>query len=213
MVHSIVKSILELKSQMIVVAILMLFIPIAKSQNGLNNAFIESYSYEHAGELVKAIESLRKVYNADNYEVNLRLGWLYYQNKKYKESLEYYEKAITLMPLSIEAKLGIAYPLFALGSREALLNNYKQIIEIDPANYLANYRLGSIYYEKQDYTNASKHFQKVLNFYPFDYDTLIMSAWTYYRLGNLREAKVLFNKALLNRPGDSSALEGLKLIK
>lgn len=185
----------------------------ANAQNGLTSAFAESYTHENSGDFAKAIESLKKVYNVDSYETNLRLGWLYYQQKKYKESQEYYQKAIILMPLSIEAKLGIAYPLYALGYKEALVNNYKHILEIDPSHYFANYRLGLVYYEQQDFSNASKHFQKTLNFYPFDYDALIMSAWTYYRLGNLREAKVLFNKALLNRPGDTSAQEGLKLIK
>jgi Flp pilus assembly protein TadD len=49
--------------------------------------------------------------------------------------------------------------------------------------------------------------------YPFDYDALHMFGWTNYRLGKLREAKVLFNKTLMNRPDDKSALEGLGLIQ
>jgi hypothetical protein len=40
-----------------------------------------------------------------------------------------------------------------------------------------------------------------------------MTGWTNFQLGKLREAKVLFQKALLNRPGDNSATEGLSLIK
>jgi Flp pilus assembly protein TadD len=49
--------------------------------------------------------------------------------------------------------------------------------------------------------------------YPFDYDNLVLYAWTNYQLGKLREAKVLFNKVLLNKPNDASAKEGLGLIK
>lgn len=208
-----IKSQLKLYIITLITAIALLIPVCILAQNSLTTVFSESYTYEQAGDYSKAIESLKKVYTADSYETNLRLGWLYYQTKKYKESQEYYQKAITLLPLSIEAKLGIAYPLYAMGNREALITNYKHILEIDPSNYLANYRLGSVYFEKQDFASASKHFQKLLNLYPFDYDVLNMSAWTYYRLGNLREAKVLFNKALLNRPGDSSAQEGLKLIR
>jgi len=55
--------------------------------------------------------------------------------------------------------------------------------------------------------------KKLLNHYPFDYDALIMSAWTYYKMGEMRKAKVLFNKALLYQPNDKSALEGLSLIQ
>jgi len=40
-----------------------------------------------------------------------------------------------------------------------------------------------------------------------------MLAWTNFKLGKFREAKVLFSKALLIQPGDESALEGLGLIK
>jgi len=53
----------------------------------------------------------------------------------------------------------------------------------------------------------------LLNRYPFDYDIIMMTAWTQFRKSETRKAKILFNKALLNRPNDSSALEGLKLIK
>jgi Flp pilus assembly protein TadD len=40
-----------------------------------------------------------------------------------------------------------------------------------------------------------------------------MSAWVQYQLGNKVEAKTLFKKALLSRPKDASALEGLGLLK
>jgi len=41
----------------------------------------------------------------------------------------------------------------------------------------------------------------------------MMTGWTQYRKGEYRKAKILFNKALLNRPNDSSALEGLSLME
>ena len=45
----------------------------------------------------------------------------------------------------------------------------------------------------------------VVNLYPFDYDGLTMLGWSYYRLNNMREARVLFQKALLHTPAGSSA--------
>jgi TolA-binding protein len=89
---------------------------------------------------------------------------------------------------------------------------YFDILRIDPGNYTANYRLGSIYYGREDYTNAYKYFEKIANMYPFDHDALLMFAWTHFRLGKLREAEVLFNKVLMNKPDDESAAEGLELI-
>lgn len=195
------------------VLLVMLLSVSAQNKISLPKAFAESYAYENKYEYIKAIESLKKVYNADSYEMNLRLGWLYYQAKNYKESVNYYNKAIIILPLSIEAKLGYAFPAYAMGNKEMVIRRYKEILTIDPNNYYGNYRLGSLYFERQDYQEANKHFDKLINLYPFDYDILIMSAWTYFRLNKLREAKVLFNKALLNRPDDASALEGLRLIK
>ena len=42
---------------------------------------------------------------------------------------------------------------------------------------------------------------------------IVLFAWTNYKLGKLHEAKVLFYKALLNKPTDKSAKEGYDLIK
>jgi cytochrome c-type biogenesis protein CcmH/NrfG len=73
--------------------------------------------------------------------------------------------------------------------------------------------MASIYYGRKDYAKAEKYLEKVVNLYPFDYDSMILYAWTNFQLGKLREAQVLFNKVLLNKPKDASALEGLSLIK
>ena len=66
---------------------------------------------------------------------------------------------------------------------------------------------------RKDYKQAYIFFEKVVNLYPFDYQSLLMLGWTNYRLGKPREAKILFNKALLYSPGDASAKEGLALVK
>jgi tetratricopeptide (TPR) repeat protein len=70
-----------------------------------------------------------------------------------------------------------------------------------------------IYYSRKDYPTAQKYFERVVNLYPFDYDGNHMLGWSYLQMGKMREAKILLTKALLNRPDDGSALEGLSLIK
>ena len=117
------------------------------------------------------------------------------------------------MPYSIEAKFGLINPTAALGNWNIVIKTYEKILQLDPMNSTANYRLGSIYYGKKDYNNAYKYYEKVANSYPFDYDGTLMFAWTNYFLGKTREAKILFNKVLLISPNDESAIEGLSLIK
>lgn len=193
---------------------LLLFSSLSIAQNdNLVDAFTKSYQYEKNGNYTAAISTLKNVYIEDSYECNLRLGWLTYNAGLYQESISYYQKAINLMPVSIEARLGYVYPAAAFGNMTNVIIQYKKILEIDPQNSLANYKLGYIYYDKKDFQTAFKYFEKVVNLYPFDYDGLIMFAWTNLQLGKSREAKILFKKVLLLSPGDQSATTGLELIK
>ncbi len=185
----------------------------AQDNSALSEAFSSSYTYETNGEYPKAIEILKKVYDESSYEINLRLGWLTYQSGLFTESVAYYNKAITLMPLSIEARIGYVLPSSSAGNWDQVITRYNEVLKLDPNHYTVNYRMGLIYYGRKDYTTAFRYFERIANLYPFDYDAILMLGWTDFQLGKLREAKVLFQKALLNRPGDSSALEGLGLIK
>lgn len=179
----------------------------------LQDAFIASYTYENNKNYSKAIEALKQVYDGQSYEINVRLGWLYYHAANYPESIKYYTKAIQLKPYSVEARFGYALPASALGNWNDVLKKYFEILEIDKNNYTANYRIGLIYYNRKDYAAAYRYFEKLANMFPYEYEVTHMFAWTNYRLGKLREARVLFQKTLLIKPGDSSATEGLKLIK
>lgn len=184
----------------------------SQDYKAIQEAFSDSYAQEYTGEYTKAIESMKKVYSEDSYEINLRLGWLNYMGGYFTESIAYYQRCIDLKPLSLEAKFGYVYPASAMGNWEQVKKQYNDILKIDPQNTKANYRLGSIFYGNEDYTSALKYFEKVVNLYPFDYDGLIMYAWTNLKLGKLREAEVLFNKVLMYKPNDSSAMEGLNSI-
>ncbi len=177
------------------------------------NAMKESYTLEAEGKYEEAIKELKKVYDEDSYEINIRLGYLKYLSGSFSESIPYYKRCITLKPLSIEARMGLVMPNSALGNWTVVINTYNEILEFDDFNPIALYRLGVIYYGKEDYTKALGYFDQVLNRYPFDYDTIIMAAWTHFKMGEMRKAKVLFNKALLYNPDDESAQEGLSLIK
>ena len=202
------------------IKILWLFLPLlpvlpVQGQNfeDLQNAFSKSYEFEYEKEYSKAVNELMNVYQPDSYEINVRLGWLNYLAGLYPESSTYYEKAIELKPYSVEARLGYTYPLSLLGNLGQVKTQYFKILEIDMMNTVANYNLGLIFYNNEDYGTAFKYFEKVVNQYPFDYDGTIMFAWTHFKLGKLREAEVLFKKALLIKPGDESAMEGLELVK
>jgi len=185
----------------------------AQDFNKRKDAFEKSYTEESKKEYSAAVNTLKAVYDEKSYEINLRLGWLNYLAGNHNDSRMYYNRAITLMPYAVEAKMGIVYPLAALGNMTEVIAQYEKILEITPNYSIPLFRLGLIYYEKGDYDRALKYFDKVVNMWPFDYDALVMLGWTYFRLNNVREARVLFQKALLHTPDGKSALEGLSLLK
>ena len=185
----------------------------AQSNKLLINAFKQSYEYEGAKNYEGAINTITSQYSETSYEINLRLGWLYYLSGKPKESIVYYHKASAIMPAATEPLWGVINPFMKLENWNDIEKNYISILKIDVKNSKANYNLALIYYYRKDYINAKKYFDVSLNLSPFNYNNLLMSAWTNYYLGNKNEATVLFNKTLLYSPNDPSALDGLSLIK
>ena len=185
-----------------------------QAQNkALTTAFSQSYDYEAIAKYDAAITAINGVYSDKSYEINLRMGWLYYLAGKTKESISYYQKAIALMPAATEPKWALITVYTKTENWNEIEKLYLSILKLDPKNATANYNLGLIYYYRKDYFSAKKYFDVSLNLAPFGYNNMLMSAWTNYFLGNKNEASVLFNKVLLYSPNDKSALEGLSLIK
>ena len=184
----------------------------AQNIKDIQTAFEKSYAFEKENNFSEAINSIKKVYSENSYESNLRLGWLSYQKGDLSNSERYYSIAINILPYSEEAKFGLILPKSANAKWEEVIDIYKQILTISPNNTIANYKLGYIYYNQKNFGYAKALFEKVINLYPFDYDTLLMYAWSNLQLGRFKEAKILFNKVLMLSPNDASALEGLAII-
>ncbi|SDC99184.1 tetratricopeptide repeat protein [Williamwhitmania taraxaci] len=196
-------------------AVFLLSVLVSNSQDytKLIAAFSDSYAKEKAEKYGEAVTVMKGYYDEKSYEINLRLGWLTYLQGQFAESINYYGKAIELMPYAIEPRFGLALPASAMGNWNLVLVQYNKILAIDPNNTVTLYRMGLISYDKKDYKQAYQYFEKVSNLYPFDYQSLLMLAWTNLKLGKTREAKILFNKVLLYSPQDASAKEGLGIIK
>lgn len=199
------------KFEKMMLLVFSLFAMTANAQTALQTAFKSSYAAEAKGDYKTALNAMKNT-GSDSYEVNLRIGWLQYMLGATNEAEKHYKKAVDAMPYSIEAKLGYVYPLSALGKWTEVRQQYNKILEICPQHSLANYRMGLIFYYSDDFKTAQKYFDKVVNMYPFDYDGVIMSGWNNLKLGKKADASILFNKALLIRPDDASAKEGLKYV-
>lgn len=181
-------------------------------QTKISNAFSESYPHEYNKEYAKAITAMNEVYSSNSYEINLRLGWLTYLNGDYLKSQTYYKNAIKLMPSSIEAKLGYAYPTGALENWEDIIKIYTTILSMDANNYTVNTRMAQIYYTRKDFEKAKFFAEKINKHYPFDYAMNLLLGKINISLGNLTLAKLHLNKVLLYNPSSTEVLELLKTL-
>lgn len=182
---------------------LMIFIS-AHAQNTTVSAFKTSYAYEAEYNYSKAISSMEAIVDGDKkYNVSLRLGWLHYMNGDFIKSETYYKKAIELAPESIEARLGLVYPLSKLNSWDKVIEVYKSILKVDPNHSSTNYQLAYIYYVRKMYTEAITHLNNVLKLYPFDYDSNLLIGATYLKLGQIKEAKQHYLLALEYNPSNT----------
>lgn len=213
---------IEMKKFMIIsiMLILSIFILLSVSVNSQAGddkvkGFNESIKYENEGNYDQAILSLTKIFstNKEDYLINIRLGWLYYQKKDYTKSKEYYNNSIKINTSSIDAKLGLTLPLSALNEWDEIKKLYLEILNIDSKNYTANLRLGQIYLANADYMNAKKYLEIANKLYPSSYEPNLSLGWTYYYLGEYQSAKVLLTNVLMLNENDSLAVQGLELLK
>ncbi len=177
------------------------------------SAFNKSLAYETEKNYDAAIRELLNVYDSDrnNYLLNLRLGWLYYNFGLNSESLTYYQNASKILPNSIEAKIGLTLPLSKLEKWDEVRKIYEEILKIDPQNYTANLRLGQYYLFRGKYQEANKYLSVSFNNYPSDYESNLSFGWTQYYIGNRKRAKELFFNTLMLSPNDSLATIGYNL--
>ena len=173
-------------------------------QSSTEMAFSKSYSFEYESQYAKAIKPLLEL-KVDNYEVDLRLGWLYYLSKDYTNSEMYYKKAIKLEPNSIEARFGVVLPVSAIGNWNSVLATYYEIVKIDPNNSTANYRIGNIFYSRKEYPNAASYLLRVLKMYPFDFDSNLLMGKVLIAQEKPAEAKKYILKALEYYPQSDEA--------
>lgn len=203
-----------MKRKLILLLFLQVFLTEGYSQTDTVSVFSRSYVYESNKDYSKAIETLMTVYNGANYTVNLRLGWLWYLKGDYTKSQMYYKNAIAAEPKSIEARLGYVYPAAALENWTDVSGVYKEILNIDPENAVANYRLAYIsHYITRDNVSALNYIGRVLKYYPFDFDANYLLSAIQTSLGNIREAKLAAQRALQYNPQSKEAqklYDGLK---
>ncbi|UAM98807.1 tetratricopeptide repeat protein [Polaribacter litorisediminis] len=184
----------------------LLFSTTISAQSESSKAYSKSYELEAAKDYKQAIVEMEKIYAESSYDMNLRLGWLHYMAGDFFKSQKYYDKAIEIAKNSVEARLGLIYPLSAMQNWNNVLQTYLDIVSIDAHNSTANYQIAVIYFIRQDYQKALKFANNVHTLYPFDYNSNVLIGKIKIKLGDISGAKRHLNRALNYSPTSQEVL-------
>ncbi len=187
----------------------------ALTQEEIKRAYYQSYLFENKGDYQKAIESLMIVYThyPNGYTINLRLGWLYYLNRNYANSIYHYDKAIKVAPYSLEAKLGLTLPYLAQERYSIVEKICYQILKVDYYNYYGNLRLAYSLRKERKYKLAIAVISKMLSIYPTDTKFLLELALNYIKINRKKDAKKILEDILILEPYNSKAKYYLEKLK
>ncbi len=195
--------------KILLLAVLILYTGLyAFTNDGIQEAFSKSYTYEKIQNYTDAIKAIMPVYQEypNTYTVNLRLGWLYYLNMNYANSLDHYKKAIKIAPASLEAKLGQLLPLLTQERYKDVEKIAFQILSKDYYSYNGNLKLAYALRKQQKYDTAEKIALKMLNIYPTDVSFLTEYALAKHGQGDVDAAvKVFYNDVLILDPENVTA--------
>ena len=130
--------------------------------------YYDSYEHEKNEEYTEAIYDLKPVYLSypNTYTVNLRIGWLYYLNANYSNSIQRLIKAQSLSPSSIEP-MAILVLVYSKKSDWTKVEELcAKIQKIDYHNINANYWYSYALKMQKKYGLAIKVNRKMLALYP-----------------------------------------------
>jgi len=144
----------------------------------IKQAYAASYQYESAQNYNDAIKSIRLVemQYPKSYTINLRLGYLFYQQGHYANALKYYEQAHQAQSHAISPLLGEMSVNIAQQNYQKAEQAGFNILKADLNNYYANLKLGYIFIKTHKIKAAQQIVKKMLTLYPEDVSFLTQQA-------------------------------------
>jgi len=174
----------------------------------IKQAYYDSYNYEKMQNYPDAIKALSVVYEKypKAYTPNFRLAWLFYLNKNYANAIEHYQAAITLVPTSAEAKLGLIQVYQAMGKHDDAKRLIYDILQNDLYNYFANSYLVASLNAKAEYDQSLKIIYKMLAYYPTDVYFLGKLAQVYVNQKKEKLAEGVYQDIIILDPANTQAI-------
>ena len=169
----------------------------------IKSQYFKSYDYEQMQKYSEAIKVLAPLYKKypKGYTLNLRFGWLFFLDKKYNDSIEYYKKASLINPYALDPRIGLIRAYLEVTSfKKAEVVAY-ELLKIDYYNYYANLYVIKALISQKKYDIATEIINKMLALYPTDISYLEQLAIVYKVTNNLYLRK-LYEDILILDPNN-----------
>ncbi len=191
--------------------ILLVSINLLAYEDFIKQAYYDSYTHEKRQDYGAAIRSLQVVYKRypKAYTPNLCLGWLFYLNKNYANARSHYEAAVSIVPGSAEAKLGLILVLKAQERYDEAKRLIYDILQGDPYNYFANLYLADLLSVTAQYESSLYVIDKMLKYYPTDVAFLSWLAYVYVKQKKYDLAAGVYADIIILDPSHPDALSHL----
>lgn len=153
----------------------------AQDNEKIKQYYFKSYDYEQMGKYEEAIKVLSPIYKKypKGYTLNLRLGWLFYLNKKYADSIKYYKKASLVNMYALDPKLGMISVYLVIQKYKEAEMVAQELLKTDFYNYYANLYMTQALIAQEKYQVATEIINKMLALYPTDITYLEQLAIVY----------------------------------
>ncbi len=168
--------------------------------NEIKNSYYKSFNYEKMGNYKEAIKSLASLYKKypKGYTLNLRMGWLSYLNKSYKDALYYYKKASLANSYAVDPKLGLIVVHLDTGNFKEAEKVANELLKIDFYNFYGNLYISKALFFQKKYDTALAVVRKMLSIYPTSIPFLEMLARVYKATNNKHFEQVIKDIIILD---------------
>ncbi len=166
------------------------------------------------------------------WQILNRLGWAYFQQQDYHNSLRLFELSLNEQPERSEAHQGVGYNMFRLGKYKTAAAYLKRTLNLNPEPVAVTEtlpyptrgmefttrtsvrgKLARAYHELGLYAEAVALYQEALSRDPQRADTHEGMGWTLLKLNRLAESRAAFTRALRLDPLNPFADKGLTQVK
>jgi len=187
------------------------------------------WSYFVTGEYDKAVAPLEEFLNDYNpppialfpydTDTRLRIGDAYYAQGKYREAINFYNKAIGADPGGDYAMFQVGNSYYRSGRTFEAVTTFRKVLRIYPFSRLkeqAQYNIAYIYLNSDNYSQAIEEFQTVISKYPGT-EWAARSQYnigdSYYNAGEYERAIEAYKNVLDNYPRSSYIIDAVNGIQ